>query len=123
MTGYMGYLGSASVLTGMWFIGRKWRFGFLLGALGEVFWFSRGYQANEIDLMALAVVFTLMNLSNWIKWGRKKPETPLMLFSKRCELANEAAKWCRDNNTQPTALGYVTALQALGVDLRRPESK
>lgn len=66
----MGWLGSASVLTGMWFIGRKNRFGFLLGVLGEVFWFTRGYTASEIDLMGLALVFIAMNGWNWWKWGK-----------------------------------------------------
>lgn len=121
MTGYMGYLGSASVLTGMWFIGRKWRFGFLLGVVGEIFWFTRGWQANEIDLMALAIIFSGMNAWNWIKWGRKK-ERDILLFSQRCELAREVTALCEKHDAKQDALGHVTALQMLGVDLRRPES-
>lgn len=65
----MGWVGSGCVLTGMLLIGRKNRFGFLLGVLGEVFWFTRGYRAGEIDLMGLAMVFVAMNGWNWWKWG------------------------------------------------------
>lgn len=121
MTGYMGYLGSASVLTGMWFIGRKWRFGFLLGALGEVFWFTRGYQASETDLMALAVVFTLMNLSNWLKWGRARKLGDL-LYSQRRALTAEIDQWIVDHKAAPGTEAVLAFLSVHNVALPKPKA-
>ncbi len=67
----MGWLGSTTILVGLWLIGAKHRAGFLLGVLGEACWFARGWQAGESDLMWLSTVFVAINLHNWIKWGTK----------------------------------------------------
>jgi len=116
----MGYLGSLLILVGMWFTGRKNKFGFVLGILGEFAWFVRGVQTGLLDLLILTCIFGAMHIWNYWEWSRPK-RRHLLLFSKRCELARDAEQWCSENRAKPDALGFITALQALGVDLRRPQ--
>ncbi len=66
-----GFIGSTLILIGMWFIGRKNKFGFVLGLAGEACWFYRGIQTGLFDLFVLSSVFAIMHIYNYIQWSRK----------------------------------------------------
>ncbi len=66
-----GFLGSGLILIGMWFIGKKNRFGFVLGLIGEGCWFYRGIQTGLMDLFILSSVFAVMHIYNFWQWSVK----------------------------------------------------
>jgi hypothetical protein len=46
---------------------------------------------------------------------------PTLIFSRRHEIAKRAAKWCEDNKCPPTPHNIVTALTALGYEIKEGE--
>ena len=44
-----------------------------------------------------------------------------MIFSKRMELGNQLNEWCEEHNCVKEGLGYVTALDALGYIIEKPD--
>lgn len=118
-----GWIANLLFVVGVYVLGNRQRWGFLCNLVANGLYGVIGIEHRMWDLFAISVVMSGLNLWNWIKWGQKKPSPPLLLFSQRWDLANDVATWCESNRAKQDALGHVTALQALGVDLRRPESK
>lgn len=117
----MGFVGSILILIGMYITGRKNRWGFALGLLGEVCWFARGVQTGLFDLMLLASVFAVMHCYNFRQWSGERNLRPL-LFSRRRKLAAEIDQWIADNNAKPGTDSVLAFLAAHSVKLPEPKN-
>jgi len=69
MTAWLGWVGNAVILAGMWGIGGKHRWAFLVTALGEAIWTVQGLALDLPDLSIICALFTIMALVNWRRWS------------------------------------------------------
>ena len=70
----MGWVGSALLILSIWLVGKKIRFGFMLGFLGNLLWMVAGVGRNTYDLAVIGLIMALLNLRGWYKWGNSKAE-------------------------------------------------
>jgi hypothetical protein len=68
--GLFGWIGNAFLFAGIYCVGEKKRYGFLLTTVGELLWVVAAQQRGSWDLLVLAIVFATMQAWNWVKWGR-----------------------------------------------------
>ena len=66
---YTGWVGSALVFLGLWLTGRKNKYGFIVGAVAELFWLLYSIHINSPELGIMAVVFIIIYLWNFYKWS------------------------------------------------------
>ena len=67
----MSWVAGLFELLGVWLIGNKNRYGFILNALGCILWIIIAIyvpQARGILLVAIPAIF--INIRNYIKWGK-----------------------------------------------------
>lgn len=65
----LGWIGNVFIVIGLWGIGSKWRPAFLFSVAGESFWIVHSVNQEMWDLAAICVVFLMMALRGWVKWG------------------------------------------------------
>jgi len=65
----VGYFATAVTLLGIYIVGNKHRYGFLICLSGEVLWAVRGWQTGLYELMIIGAAFSLMHIRNWFHWG------------------------------------------------------
>ncbi len=65
----MLWFANALILIGMWSLGHKWRHAFLFSVAGESIWSSVAWTRGDIELASICLVFCVVTLRNWWKWG------------------------------------------------------
>ena len=53
----------------IYWIGERRRMGFILGIVGNLFWFAFGYFADSPATLVANVVILLLNLRGYLKWS------------------------------------------------------
>lgn len=114
----MGWIANILFVVGVYVLGNKKRYGFILNGIANAIYGVVGITHSMPDLLAISGIMTGLNAWNYWKWCRPA-KTPLLFFTERKRLSEDAVKWCRENRAEQTPLGIVCALQHLGVDLRR----
>jgi len=79
----MGWIGSALLIVGMRAVGKKKRWGFILGFLGEFIWCCRAYSKADWELLFICVVFLWVYAANWWDW---RPGKLILLPLKKRDL-------------------------------------
>lgn len=72
----VGFIATALTLFGMYIVGCKSRFGFIVALIGEGFWAWRGFTMHLPDLVILAGIFAVMNTWNYWRWRPRNVDTP-----------------------------------------------
>ncbi len=67
-----GWGANVVLFSGLWFVGNRLWWAFLLTAVGEVVWVVIAWNRGQIDLAAICAVFALVAVRNLLKW-RNQP--------------------------------------------------
>jgi nicotinamide riboside transporter PnuC len=59
-------------LSGAYLVGHKRRVAFPLFIIGNIFWVWVAVEKELWGLLALMVAFMVVNIRNWIKWGKSE---------------------------------------------------
>ncbi len=62
-------------LAGVYLIGSRNRFGFLVMMGASASWFSVGVIINSLPLMLGSIVFFCLHVRGWINWRKQNEET------------------------------------------------
>jgi len=65
----VGWIANIIVLIGTFLVGEKRRSAFLWLAAGEALWAAVGLARKETDIAFVCIIFTVMALVNYYKWG------------------------------------------------------
>ena len=65
----MGWFANVFLVVGLWMVGNKARWAFILTAVGEAIWTVTSILRGQFDLAFICVVFTILAIRNWFKWG------------------------------------------------------
>ncbi len=71
-----GWLASAAELLGLWMIGNKIKFGFLISIIGNLIWVAvavLGLPATGLLLVVIPAMF--INIRNFIRWRKQEEKT------------------------------------------------
>ena len=68
----MGWIGNIFIIFGLWFVGNKKRWAFILSVIGEVCWIIHSLLIQMYDLAIICVVFALLAARSWYKWGKEE---------------------------------------------------
>lgn len=66
----LGWIGNALIMVGLWRMGDKSRSAFLFSIAGETAWCANAYLRRDWALTTICLVFNIMALRNYIKWGK-----------------------------------------------------
>lgn len=66
----LDWLAAIFELTGSWFVGEKKRIAFLILICGSITWAIVACQKHLYGLLITTGIFTVINIRNWIKWGK-----------------------------------------------------
>jgi hypothetical protein len=71
MLNYYGLDWIAMLLTfgSIYWIGERRRMGFVLGMIGNMFWFAFGIFADSPATLVANLIIFLLNLRGYLKWG------------------------------------------------------
>lgn len=64
-----GWLGNIFIVIGLWFVGDRKRSAFIFTIIGELIWAGYAMHLGMWDLAIICLVFALLALRNWFKWG------------------------------------------------------
>jgi nicotinamide riboside transporter PnuC len=67
------WLATVCGLTGVYLIGSKNRYGFLIMMIASLSWMTVGFMIQSLALMIGSAVFFGLHVRGWINW-RKRPE-------------------------------------------------
>lgn len=70
----MGWVGNVFLIIGLWLVGDKARKAFIFSVIGESIWIYYAMDKKMYDLAFICVIFALLALRNWIKWGKEQAE-------------------------------------------------
>ena len=65
---WWGWAANAVLFSGLWFVGNRLWWAFLLTIVGEVVWVVIAVNRHQYDLAAICAVFALLALRNLLKW-------------------------------------------------------
>ena len=68
----LSFIAPAVTALGLWFIGNKKKYGFLVGISAEVFWMLLGWFSEAYGLVFWSLIFTFLYLRNYLKWSNAK---------------------------------------------------
>lgn len=70
----LGWVANIFLLVGLWFLGKDRRWPFLLTFVGETVWLVAILTSTLVmwDMAFICVVFAMLALNNWRKWGNAK---------------------------------------------------
>ena len=68
------WLATVCGLTGVYLIGSKNRFGFLVMMLASLSWMVVGFLIGSLALITGSGVFFALHVRGWLKWRRDKEE-------------------------------------------------
>ena len=66
----LGWIGNLFIVVGLWGVGNKNRNAFLSSIAGESLWIANSYLRKDWALTSICVVFFLMAVRGYIKWGK-----------------------------------------------------
>lgn len=66
----LGWIGNFFIVAGLWEVGNRNRAGFLASIAGETAWIANAYSRGDWALTSICVVFLLMAIRGYIKWGQ-----------------------------------------------------
>jgi hypothetical protein len=67
MSGW-GWIANIILVSGLWFVGERVWWAFLLTIIGELAWTVIAVNRGEWDLAAICFVFALIALRNLVRW-------------------------------------------------------
>jgi hypothetical protein len=62
----LGWIGNAFLVVGMWQIGNRKRWAFILQAIGEIIWLYACYLLYSYSMMFICAVFTVIAIRNYV---------------------------------------------------------
>ena len=68
------WLATVCGLTGVYLIGSKNRYGFLIMMLASLSWMTVGFMIGSLALIIGSAVFFALHVRGWLKWRRDKEE-------------------------------------------------
>jgi hypothetical protein len=72
MTYYgIDWLATVCGLTGVYLIGSRNRYGFLIMMVASLSWMTVGFMINSLALIIGSAVFFGLHVRGWINWGRR----------------------------------------------------
>jgi hypothetical protein len=63
-----GWIANVFLVAGLWFVGNRLKWAFLLTIVGEVAWVFIAVARDQYDMAAICAVFTLLALRNLLLW-------------------------------------------------------
>jgi hypothetical protein len=57
-------------LTGMWIVGNKHRWGFLLNFGNQALWITYALKSKQLGFLPASLLWGALYLRNWLRWGR-----------------------------------------------------
>jgi hypothetical protein len=66
----ISWVGNVFICLGLWHIGNKKRWAFLLSILGEMAWIIYSLQTRLWSLAFICCVFATLAARSWVKWGK-----------------------------------------------------
>jgi len=69
MISILGWIGNVFIVIGLWKIGSKKRNAFLFSIVGELTWMIKSMWIHQYDLAFITMVFFLLAIRSYIKWG------------------------------------------------------
>ena len=66
----LGWIGNIFIVVGLWGVGNKNRNAFLFSIAGESAWIANAYLRSDWALTSICIVFLLMAVRGYIKWGQ-----------------------------------------------------
>lgn len=66
---YLSWIGNILIVAGLWGITDKRRNAFLFSIAGEGAWIANAYSRSDWALASICIVFLLMAVRGYIKWG------------------------------------------------------
>lgn len=58
-------------VTGMYFVGQKKRFGFLINLVNQVFWLTYAIVTQQWGFIPASLLWGIVFFRNYVAWGRK----------------------------------------------------
>lgn len=69
------WLATVCGLTGVYLLGNKNKFGFILFMMASLSWATLGILTGSIAMSIGSFIFFCMHLRGWLNWSKGKPET------------------------------------------------
>jgi nicotinamide riboside transporter PnuC len=69
---WLAWLANATLVAGLWFVGKRRRWAFLLTFLGEASWVVVSASRGSADMLAICLVFAALAVVNFVRWGKKE---------------------------------------------------
>jgi hypothetical protein len=69
----LGLTACTLTLLSSYLIGEKRAAGFLVSAVSQLFWFSRGLADGLVDLLVISTIFLVIAIWNYRKWTYSPP--------------------------------------------------
>lgn len=66
------WVGNVLIVAGLYGVGNHNRKAFLFSIAGEGFWIAASYQGHNWALLSICIVFLLMALRGYVKWGQEE---------------------------------------------------
>ena len=66
----LGWFGNILIVVGLWGVGNRQRRAFLFSIAGEAVWVLHAANQQLWDLASVCVVFLVMAIRGYIKWGQ-----------------------------------------------------
>ena len=63
----MGWAGSFLLLLGIYLVGHKTHYGWLIALAGEILWVIHAWQTKQTDLFCICLLFCFAYLRNYFK--------------------------------------------------------
>ena len=67
----LSFVAPAITGLGLWFIGNKKKYGFLVGIAAELVWILLGLFSEAYGLIFWSLIFTFLYLRNYLRWSKK----------------------------------------------------
>jgi len=62
------WIGNILIVIGLWQVGNKKRYAFILSIAGELLWVGYALQKNLNSLTVICLIFATIASINWFKW-------------------------------------------------------
>lgn len=72
------WLATVAGLSGVYLIGNKNKFGFLIMMIASLSWMTVGFMIDSLALIAGSAVFFSLHVRGWLKW-RREAQTELQI--------------------------------------------
>ncbi len=76
----LDYVAGIFDISGVWVIGNKNKYGFLLTMLGNILWVAVAFKTGVFGLLIVVVPAIFVNIRNFIKWSKRKKRIRKLLI-------------------------------------------